>query len=68
MDQNKKYILLAVSGETPQIITETFFKLKETGYGIHEIHVITTVRGKNNLLALLSDDPEKDIFLKMCSE
>ncbi len=68
MDQNKKYILLAVSGETPQIITETLFKLKDTGYNIHEIHVITTVRGKNNLLALLSDDPEKNVFLKMCSE
>ncbi|WP_406038603.1 CRISPR-associated ring nuclease Csm6 [Succinimonas sp.] len=68
MNPDKKYILLAVSGETPQIITETFFKLKETGYDIQEIHVITTVRGKNNLMGLLSDNPDENVFLKMCRE
>lgn len=68
MNPDKKYILLAVSGETPQIITETFFKLKETGYDIQEIHVITTVRGKNNLMGLLSDNTDENVFLKMCRE
>ena len=68
MNKNRKRILLAVSGHTPQIITETCFKLKDTGFDIGEIPVITTSRGRSNLLRLLSEDPAKDVFLRMCAE
>ena len=40
-----KNILLAVTGLAPQVITETLYALRSEGREIHEIHIITTRRG-----------------------
>ena len=71
----KKCIFLSVSGQTPQIITETLFKLREEGREIVDIYVVTTSTGKNNILkCLLGIDPNdgstvgKNIFIEMSRE
>ncbi len=48
-----KNILLAVTGLSPQVITETLFAIHETGRPIHEIHVITTRDGKDRIFSEL---------------
>ncbi len=48
-----KAILLAVSGMTPQVITETLYALHQEQRRIDAIHVITTRRGKEMINAHL---------------
>jgi CRISPR-associated protein (TIGR02584 family) len=59
--QKHKRILLAVTGLSPQIVTETLYALaveRKPAWIPDEIHLITTRRGEENArLALLSDKP-----------
>jgi CRISPR-associated protein Csx14 len=48
-----KTIFLAVCGLSPQVITETLFGLHQTGRTVEAIHIITTQRGKEKILATL---------------
>ncbi|MEA3487050.1 MAG: CRISPR-associated ring nuclease Csm6, partial [Thermodesulfobacteriota bacterium] len=48
-----KNIILAVTGLTPQVITETLFALHQQNRRIDAIHVITTRKGKEKLNAHL---------------
>lgn len=48
-----KYILLAVTGLSPQVITETLFALHQNNRKIDAIHVITTRDGKEMIYAHL---------------
>jgi len=48
-----KHILLAVTGLSPQVITETLFALHQGNQGVDSIHVITTRDGKELLFAHL---------------
>lgn len=53
-------VLLAVTGLTPQVVTETLFALMKSGPSAlpHEVHVITTAEGADRArLALLSESP-----------
>ncbi len=63
-------ILLAVTGLSPQIVTETLYALavdREPAWTPTEIHVVTTTRGAENVRhALLSDDP--GWFHRLCSD
>jgi CRISPR-associated protein (TIGR02584 family) len=56
-----KRILLAVTGLSPQIVTETLYVLavaRSPAWIPSEIHIITTRKGEENArLSLLSDDP-----------
>lgn len=47
----KKNLLLCVAGDTPAIITETLWALKEKGVVIDEIRVITTLEGREKILS-----------------
>lgn len=52
-----KNILLAVTGLSPQVITETLYAIHASGRTVHEIHVITTREGKDRIHAdLLSGE------------
>ncbi len=72
----KDSILLAVSGETPQILTETLYQLKiryereESYTNVVKIHVITTSKGRSNLKKITSDgvDGGVGIIEQMCNE
>ncbi|MBF0226053.1 MAG: TIGR02584 family CRISPR-associated protein [Desulfobacterales bacterium] len=44
-----KNIILAVSGLSPQVITETLYALHQNNRNIDEIHVITTKEGKDKI-------------------
>ena len=46
-----KNILLAVTGLTPQVITETLYALHQNNYTVDKIHVITTRNGKEKIYA-----------------
>jgi CRISPR-associated protein (TIGR02584 family) len=48
-----KNILLAVTGMTPQVITETLYAIYQTGKDIHEIIIITTNQGKEKIYSTL---------------
>ncbi len=48
-------ILLAVTGLSPQVITETLYALNQMNRPVHAIHIITTRPGKDRLLAELLD-------------
>jgi len=50
-----RHILLAVSGLSPQVITETLYALNQMNRAVHEIHIITTRAGKDKILAELLD-------------
>ncbi len=53
----KRRILLAVTGLSPQVVTETLYALTREGWVPDEVHVLTTAEGKRRAeLALLSDD------------
>lgn len=59
-----KNILLAVSGLSPQVITETLYALFMEGKPVHEVHVITTRTGRENIFqSLLSPRGPFDCFL-----
>lgn len=54
----KRRVLLAVTGLSPQIVTETLYALMREGADAvpHEVHIITTVEGAERVrLALLSE-------------
>ena len=56
----EKRILLAVTGLTPQVVTETLYALMREGPDAlpHEVHILTTAEGAERArLALLSDQP-----------
>lgn len=61
LTEHPKRILLAVTGLSPQVVTETVYALavqRTPGWCPTEVHVITTRRGADNVrLRLLSDDP-----------
>lgn len=62
-------ILLAVSGLTPQVVTETLYALtrQQPAFVPTEVHVITTAEGATRLrLALLSEEP--GWFLRLCRD
>ncbi len=48
-----KNILLAVTGLSPQIVTETLYALHQSGKSVEEIHIITTRNGKEKIFAEL---------------
>jgi CRISPR-associated protein Csx14 len=50
-----KNILLAVSGLSPQVITETLYALNQMNRKVNAIHTVTTRPGKDHLLAQLLD-------------
>lgn len=62
MKQGKRRILLAVTGLTPQVVTETLYALainqKKDRFVPTEVHLITTSKGAQHAkLNLLSDSP-----------
>lgn len=50
-----KNIMLAVTGLSPQVITETLYALNQMNRPVHAIHIVTTRLGKDKLLAELLD-------------
>jgi CRISPR-associated protein (TIGR02584 family) len=46
-----KNILLAVTGLSPQVITETLYALHQNNRKVDRIHVITTREGKERIYA-----------------
>ena len=48
-----KNIILAVTGLSPQVITETLYALHQSGQEVHAIHVITTREGKDRIFSNL---------------
>ncbi|MBW2021016.1 MAG: TIGR02584 family CRISPR-associated protein, partial [Deltaproteobacteria bacterium] len=46
-----KNILLAVTGLSPQVITETLFALHQQNRTVDAIHIITTRQGKEKINA-----------------
>ncbi|RTZ97793.1 MAG: TIGR02584 family CRISPR-associated protein [Deltaproteobacteria bacterium] len=50
-----KNILLAVTGLSPQVITETLYALNQMNRAVHVIDIITTRPGKDRLLSQLLD-------------
>jgi len=64
----RKNILLCVAGMTPQIVTETLYALtQKQGERVDEIRVITTLAGRNRLMADLLD-PERGQFFAFCRD
>ena len=52
-----KHILVTLSGNTPQIVTETLFALRiKEGIPITAIYLITTKKGKENALKALAGE------------
>lgn len=68
--QYSRRILLAVSGLSPQVVTETLFALavaRRPRFVPTEVHLLTTVEGAERAhLSLLSDDP--GWFARLCRE
>ena len=63
-----RQILLAVTGMSPQVVTETLFALvTQRGFIPDEIHVITTAHGKNRIMADLLSEPDGHFF-RFCQE
>lgn len=48
-----KNILLAVTGLSPQVVTETLYALHQSGRAVNEIHVISTRNGKEKVYSRL---------------
>lgn len=70
--QYQKRILLVVIGMTPQIVTETLYKLaidSETPFIPTEIHIITTKEGANSVkVALLGTENDEGKFYTLCND
>jgi CRISPR-associated protein (TIGR02584 family) len=67
-ERQKKHILLAVVGMTPQVVTETLFGLaKHRGVAMSELCIITTADGKNALLGAQGFPPLQEEVHRMCS-
>jgi len=58
-------ILLAVTGLTPQVITEALYALRHEGREIHAVHIITTRGGRDRIFAdlLAPEDGGYQMFL-----
>lgn len=55
-ETQKKRILVAVTGSTPQILTETIYALNaERGWIPDEVHVLTTTHGRDEIKKYLLD-------------
>jgi len=69
-DEYPRRVLLAVTGLSPQVVTETLFALavaQRPAFVPTELHVITTATGAQRLrLALLSQEP--GWFARLCSD
>ncbi|WP_406546994.1 CRISPR-associated ring nuclease Csm6 [Succinimonas sp.] len=67
-------ILLSVSGQTPQIITETLCSLRMAERTVRDIYVVTTRPGKENIERMLlginrkTGERGNDIFIEMSRE
>ncbi len=57
-----KNILLAVTGLSPQVITETIFALHQNQQQVDEIHVITTRTGKEKIYSQLTGSPKGHFY------
>ena len=70
MTASTRRILLCATGLSPQIVTETLYALAvQDGWIPDEIHLITTVEGKQHaLLRLLEDDPNERHFYRLCED
>ena len=70
--QHTKRILLVVIGMTPQIVTETLYKLaieSDPPFIPSEIHLITTQEGANSAkLALLGTEHDQGWFYTFCED
>ncbi len=62
-----KNILLAVTGLSPQVITETLYALHQNNRKVDSVHVITTRDGKDKIYAELIDRG-KGYFYRYLSE
>jgi len=61
-----KKILVAVTGSTPQILTETIYALnKERHWVPDEVYVLTTTHGEKQIIENLFD---RGIFAKLCQD
>ncbi len=61
-----KKVLVAVTGSTPQILTETVYGLyRERNWIPDEIHVLTTTHGRDNIQNKLFD---KKVFKTLCDD
>ena len=71
-EQYKKRILLVVIGMTPQIVTETLYKLAVDSDPVYiptEIHLITTKEGANSAeIALLGTAHDQGWFYTLCED
>jgi len=56
-DLAEEYILLAVMGERPQVLTELIWSLAQEGAFPKRVIVLTTARGERTLRAQLLEDP-----------
>ena len=66
---HQRRVLLAVTGLTPQIVTETLYALMHEGAHAlpHEVHILTTAEGPERArLALLSELP--GWFHRLCAD
>ncbi|MBU0973404.1 MAG: TIGR02584 family CRISPR-associated protein, partial [Proteobacteria bacterium] len=57
-----KNILLAVTGMTPQVITETLYALHQNNQAVDEIHIITTRNGKEKIYSQLIGGPQGHFY------
>lgn len=57
-----KNILLAVTGMTPQVITETLYALHQNNQTVAEIHIITTRNGKEKIYSQLIGGPQGHFY------
>ena len=57
-----KNILLAVTGLSPQVITETLYALNRMNRPVHAIHVITTRKGAERVHLSLLQSGEGHFF------
>jgi CRISPR-associated protein (TIGR02584 family) len=68
MTEQKKYILIAPCGQTPQVITETiyyFYKMAKPPQKIQEVHIITTKIWRENIIKTLLRNGRFD---KLCND
>ena len=67
MAANKKKILVAVTGMSPQILTETVYALhRRDGWHPDEVFVLTTGVGRQNLVDTLLGD--NGFFRRLCDD
>lgn len=65
-------VLLAATGKSPQVVTETFFKLATAPMAQRfvpaEVHLATTTEGERAAGCLLDPSPERNPLLRMCRD